>query len=569
MPTRKPKNKKTKASRKAPAKGGLPKSLNKSEDSDARLKVLEAYIGLIKKSGMLPTRSEMIMSGVSRDRIRQHFGTLEGLKNAAKDKEPSLFDNLIIEENFTEDAHEHLLQEIKKYKRFVITTAVTGCIVHEGFLSNIRAYCKRKNAKLLVMPASDPGSTQGFTLDASLGIDSIVFSDLQLNSNLFLCSIKMSAKHIDPSTGLDRIGQRHGSFIYASPKQRLKFMPVSNVKLPHAEMTTGAITLPNYTPKKYMSERTAYIATHDHVMGALIVEVVDDNRYHFRQIQADSDGSFVDLGDFYQQGKVSKLYAEGFVLGDWHSGETDPTARRAWREVCELVRPKKLFIHDGFNGLSINHHERHRQIRRSKLSSQGLLNLENELRTYAADLDDLASWPHVQEILAVKSNHDVFLDNWLEEGGWTDDPENYRLALKLADAMAEGKNPLKFACERLNMKNISKVRWLKMDEDYFIAGIQCGAHGHKGPKGSRGNIKGMESAYGRSNTGHAHGPEILRGAWQCGTSSYLKLDYNQGPSDWVHASILTYPNGMRQLINSFDGEWRLKEENATVKNKKK
>jgi hypothetical protein len=317
-----------------------------------------------------------------------------------------------------------------------------------------------------------------------------------------------------------------------------------------------------------MSERTAYIANHDHVMGAIIVEVLDDNRYHFRQIQADGDGSFVDLGDFYQQGKVSKLYAEGFTLGDWHSGETDPTARRAWREVCELVRPKKLFIHDGFNGLSINHHERHRQIRRSKLSSQGLLNLENELRTYASDLDDLASWPHVQEVLAVKSNHDVFLDNWLEEGCWTDDPENYRLALKLADAMAEGKNPLQFACERLSMKNINKVRWLKMDEDYFISGIQCGAHGHKGPKGSRGNIKGMEKAYGRSNTGHAHGPEILRGAWQCGTSSYLKLDYNQGPSDWVHASILTYPNGMRQMINSFDGEWRLREDSQVSRKKK-
>jgi len=554
------KNKK-KVLKKTPSRGPLKAS---KKDSDAKAKVLESYINLIKKSNMLPTRSEMILSGVSRDRIRQHFGNLDGLKAAAKNKYPNIFDNLIIEDNFTEEAYDQLLSEVKKYKRFVITTAVTGCMVHEGFLKNIRAYCKRKNAKLLVMPASDPGSTQGFTLDSSLGMDSVVFSDIQLNSNLFLCSIKMSAKHIDPSTGLDRIGQRNGSFIYASPKQRLKFMPVSNVKHPHAEMTTGAITLPNYTPKRYMSERTAYIANHDHVMGAIIVEVVDENRYHFRQIQADGDGSFVDLSDFYQQGKVSKLYAEGFTLGDWHSGETDPTARQAWKEVCELVRPKKIFIHDGFNGLSINHHERHRQIRRAKLSSEGLSNLEMELTRYAFDLNDIANWPHVQEVLAVKSNHDVFLDNWLEEGHWTSDPENYKIAIKLASAMSDGHNPLKFACERIanaapsKMKNINKIRWLKMDEDYFIAGIQCGAHGHRGPKGSRGNIKGMESSYGRSNTGHAHGPEILRGAWQCGTSSYLKLDYNQGPSDWVHASILTYPNGMRQLINSFEGEWRLK-----------
>ena len=70
-------------------------------------------------------------------------------------------------------------------------------------------------------------------------------------------------------------------------------------------MTTGAITLPRYfnisdkLHSPYMSERTADIANHDHVMGAIIVEVVDNKRYHFRQIQADADGGFVDLAEFY------------------------------------------------------------------------------------------------------------------------------------------------------------------------------------------------------------------------------------------------------------------------------
>jgi len=536
--------------------------------TDNHIELIKKYIALVKETGMYPGRAELDRVGYNRDKIRHYFSNLSLLKEAAftwaieKKNDPQAFDHIIDASIFTRENFEILQQNIKKYKRFVITTAVVGCKVHAGFLDSIQTYCKAKDAMLLVLPAADPASAGNWNLDPDLGMQSIVFGDIALNSNLFLCSIKLSAKQIDPTTGLDRIGQRNGSFIYASPKQRLKFMPVSNVKLPHAEMTTGAITLPKYfdigdtLASPYFSDRTAYIANYDHVMGALIVEVVDDNRFHFRQIQADDEGRFVDLGDFYSPTEVTKMYAEGLSMGDWHSGETDPTAVKAWRELCELVKPKKLFVHDGFNGLSINHHEKSRQIRRAVLAKQGLLNLESELKQFKEDLDDMAAWAGVEEIVVVKSNHDVFLDRWLDDGEYVDDPYNYEMGVELARAMVKGNNPLKYSIELFGLKT-KKVRWLSMDEDYFIAGIQMGAHGHKGPKGARGNIRGMEKAYGRSVTGHSHGPEILRGAYQNGTSSLLKLNYNEGPSDWVHSSTLVYPNGMRQLINSFNGEWRL------------
>lgn len=517
---------------------------------------------------MYPGRAELGKAGYNRDKLRHYFSNLLLLKQAAKEwseeNDPGAFDHIIDSSIFTKENFDILKNNVKKYKRFVVTTAVVGCPVHDGFLDSIQTYCKKKKAMLLVLPAADPASAGDWNLDPDLGKESVVMGDLPLNSNLFLCSIKQSAKQIDPTTGLDRIGQRNGSFIYASPKQRLKFMPVSNVKHPHAEMTTGAITLPRYFDIKdtlhspYMSERTAYIANHDHVMGAIIVEIVDKNMYHFRQIQADSTGAFVDLGDFYSGNKVTKMYAEALNMGDWHSGETDPTAKKAWREVIDLVKPKKLFVHDGFNGLSINHHERDRQIRRAILAKKGLLNLESELSAFAKDLDEMTGWGSIEQVVVVKSNHDIFLQGWLDHGEYVKDAHNYSVGVDLAKAMKDGHDPLKYGVEMLGLKNKNKVRWLSMDEDYFIAKIQCGAHGHKGPKGSRGSIAGMEKAYGQSVTGHAHGPEILRGAWQNGTSSYLKLSYNEGPSDWVHSSTLIYPNGMRQLINSFEGSWRLK-----------
>jgi len=523
-----------------------------------QVSIIKVYLKTLLKKGMHPSRLDMAEAGHNRDSIRQHFVSLQNLRAQAKEYDPKSFESIIDETLFTPKAFNKLAKTVRSFRRFVITTAVVGCPVHKGFLKSIRTYCKRNDAMLLVLPSADPASGNAWSLDPKLGKDHIVFGDISLNSNFFISGIKLSAKAIDPSTGLDRIGQRHGSFIYASPKQRLKFMPVSNVKHPHAEMTPGAITLPRYNSQRFMSERTAYIANHDHVMGAMIVEIADNKRYHFRPIQADSEGNFVDLGDFYTGNSVSKMFAEAFSLGDWHSGETDPSAVRAWKEVIDLVKPKKLFIHDGFNGMSINPHEKEKQISRAILADKGTLDLKAEITHFAKDLDMLASLPGIEQIIVVKSNHDVFLERWLEQGDWTKDPANYKLSLRLAGAMADGHNPLQFGAEMLGLKAKSSIKWLSIDEDYFIARIQCGAHGHKGPKGSRGNIKGMERAYGQCVTGHSHGPEILRGAYQNGTSSYLKLAYNEGPSDWVHSSTLIYSNGMRQMINSFDGDWHLK-----------
>ena len=527
------------------------------------IKLIKQYIKIVKSTGMYPGRAILDKAGYNRDKLRHYFTNLDQLKRTAQEwaeeNDPTAFQDVIDESIFTPKRLKALETTVKKYKRFVITTAVVGCPVHEGFLESIRTYCEHKDAMLLVLPAEDPASGGNWNLDPALGAESIVFGDISLNSNVFLCSIQVQAKQTDPTTGMDRIGQRNGSFIYASPKQRLKFMPVSNIKHPHAEMTTGAITLPKYLgTDKYVSKRTAYIANHDHVMGAIIVEIEDKNRYHFRQIQADASGAFVDLGDFYKGKKTSKLYAEAISMGDWHSGETSPTAIKAIKELIGVVKPSKLFVHDGFNGLSINHHERDRQIRRAILAKQGLLNLEAEIAWLARDLDTMLSWNPVEEIIVVKSNHDVFLDGWLDHGEYVKDPHNYSIGVDLAKAMKDGHDPLKFGVEMLGLKNKDKVRWLSIDEDYFIARIQCGAHGHKGPKGTRGSLKSMEKSYGLSVTGHSHGPEILRGAWQNGTMSHLKLNYNQGPSDWVHASTVIYPNGMRQLINSFEGNWRLK-----------
>lgn len=534
------------------------------EFSQKKKDMLKAYAQLRKKK-RTDLSMEDFTSGTSytKDMLRHHWGSITKIDAEARDKYPKCFMDVYIEDVMTEDALEHLRETVRTNDKFVITTAVTGCLLDVKAYNSIKQYCKLNKAALLVLVASDPASNldRGSLgrIDKRLLGEAIIFEDTHLNSNLFLSTIKLSAKQVDPITGIGRIGQREGSFIYASPKQRMKSSPVSNIKMPHFLMTTGAITEPDYLNVSYMSNRTAVIATHDHVMGGLIVEIGDSDEYHFRQFQCDNKGNFIDLGKEYNGKTVKDIRPEAFVLGDWHAGSTCPMSKKVWKEISKSLNPKYVVMHDMFDGRSINHHESQNIDSLAKRAASGHLNLDEELKHVARDLEELSTW--AEKTVVVKSNHDEFLKRFLQKGDFAGDPYNYKTFLKLALEYVETScDPLKYGVEKLgelDAKIAKNVIWLQRDEDFKVDGIQLGAHGDKGANGSRGGLKQMEFAYGNSVSGHSHSPEILRGAWQVGTSSKLKLSYNVGPSSWLNTSCIVYPNGQRQLINAIDGKYKI------------
>lgn len=523
---------------------------------ERRAEIVRKFVEYVRTNKSIPSWEDMSTVGFSRDVIKGIFPRHADLLAAARKAESDAFKDLIDGTIFNRIQAARLTESVGKFSRFVVTTAVVGCPVDEEFLASIQTYCRINSAMLLVLSSADPASKNAWTLDHRIGKEHVVVQDLRLNDNLFVSTIKLSAKHVDPTTGLTRIGQRNGTFIYASPKQRLRCAAMANNRYPHVLMTTGAVTVPQYATDRYMSERTAYVATHDHVVGAVVVEIEDDSQFHFRQIQADRNGEFVDVGYRYSKDGVRKESAAALVMGDWHSGETDPTAKSAWKEVCRRVSPDDLVVHDGFNGKSINHHESKKRLTQALKAQAGELDLKAEVTGFATDLDELSSWPR-RRVVVVESNHDQFLQRYLEDGTYVLDPHNCRFAVKLVgDAFEESLVPLKNAVELSGLKNKTKVRWIMADEGYQIAGIELGAHGHIGSNGQRNpGLANIETCYGESVTGHSHTPEILRGAWRVGTSSYLRLSYNEGPSSWLHTSCIVYRNGARQLINSFDGRW--------------
>jgi hypothetical protein len=531
---------------------------------DKRKQMLKLYADYVLETGGTPVHADLHDIGVNWAEVYHQFKTMDGYRKAALIAHPKAFKDIIDPCLFSPKVFAELQDDIKGFKRFFITTAVTGCNVHEGFYKTANSYCSKRDAVLLITPSSDTAaeSEKGFYLDPILKDNHIVFDDLGLNANCFISSVKLSAKHIDPITGLGRIGQRNGSFIFASPKQRLKMVATSSNQLPHALMTTGAITKPSYDSERYMSHRTAYIADHDHVIGGIIVEIQDNKTFHFRQVQAAADGSFVDLGIMYYPNGTTKSYApEALVLGDWHSGETDPVARRVFLDgkdsVTNVLKPKILIVHDGFNGRSISHHEEKDRVRRAQLAGLNQICLEDEIRQYGKDIDDFTA--KYEKVKIVCSNHDEFLHRYLKSGRFIEDPQNAKLASLLFHHMCDGHNPLQYALEKIiGLKHPEKIEWFNRSSEFKIAGCELSAHGDLGSNGAKGSLVQMEHAYGNYAGGHTHTPEILRQCWTVGTTSILNPNYVRGASSWMHCSMPIYGNGMRQLIMAIGENWRTK-----------
>lgn len=518
--------------------------------------ILSAYLRGINKLKRYPTKADMALVGYRRDLIREHFGSFEKLRAYVQENHSESIENVTEDRIKSPRKQAELEKTIKNCKRFVVTSAIEGGVVHKGFRESIEVYCKRNNAELLVMPSGKALEA----MDPNLVGEHWILRDTYLNSNLWLCSMKIPPKSAQPTDKLKRIGQRDGSLIAASPKQFLQFVAVGNERMAHAVMSTGAITLPNYSSRSGVSS-TDYIANHDHVMGAIIVEIVDDESYHFRQIQADEKGAFYSVGVKYSPTGFKREAPIGMLWGDLHSGEVDTDAKKANHEIMDETEVETVYLGDAFGGISINHHEEHNKLKRAILARENKMDLGAEIQTLCKEIDEITSKPHVKKVVIVDSNHHDFLSkHYLSEGKYVDEPQNYFLAHELVGAMGKGWNPLQYACEKIyGIKNHKMITWLKIDADDRIADVQMGAHGHKGANGSKGSKRTLEEAYGNAMHGHTHSPYIFRGIFCVGTTSILRPGFNEGPSGWVHCSGNVYKNGSRELINSFKGKWRLKD----------
>lgn len=540
----------------------------KSEIMQERL--LTNFLQLVIERKYVPIITEFRQhANVAAESVNKYFGSFEGLIEAARKRDPKAFKNIIDETSFNDAAFKELRSYVSEHKRFFITSAITGCDVHEDGLAAVQTYCKKNKAALLILPCSDPARQKEhknkWTLSPDLPKKSVVFRDLSLNDNIVLSTIKMSAKQLQPLTGIKRLSQKRGSAIVASPKQFLEFVANSNnnTEIPRALMSTGAITKANYRTEMYMSERTASLAELDHTLGGIIVEIKNGRIFFARHVQIDpKTGSFTDVDRKYNaDGTVEKVTADLVQTGDWHVLSTDEDTRRVAKEIVDVVKPKYLTFEDFFDGITINPHERHNLVSLSKKAKKGMLSLDMELEACRKEINEICKWA-AENVVFKYGNHEDFLKRYLNDGAFMDEPLNKLIGMKLTIALEELEiNPFEYAMrEMYKVSQPDKVKFLTINDSFKVNGIENGAHGHMG-KGGRRNpgMAEIEECYGASNVGHNHSAAIFRSVFRVGTSTKLQLSYNDGPSAWTQTHLIQHKDGSRQLIHVINGEWRLQD----------
>jgi len=442
----------------------------------------------------------------------------------------------------------------KMVKKYIITTAQREASLNNEFLDTLERYKSFINAEKIIVLPTDGASVDDEDINEYFYTSShyeVTTNNVRLNKNIQISNYAIKPQQIDPVTGLARFAQDDSSTIFASTKQRMKVIPNSNIDLPKVIMTTGACTHP-----RYRDNRIGRIAAKDHIYGAIVVEVEGNKWYHYRQIQAQKNGIFYDLGTKFDGKKKPYLKRpEALVLGDLHVGDTNPKVLEETYAMIKDYKPKRVILHDVFNNHSISHHEDGKIIDKYKRTQSHTLLLEKELKGLAEQLYDFAHKYPKTEFVVVKSNHDEGLERYLNEARFTKEPQNALIGSKLLTACLEGYDPLEYGVNEM-IPMPKNITFLQADSDYKVRGWQLANHGHLGANGARGSIRSIEWANGKSITAHSHTPEIFRNVYKVGTSTNLKLSYNRGYSSWLNTHGFLYDNGRVQLVNIVNGKHR-------------
>jgi len=446
-----------------------------------------------------------------------------------------------------------------KAQTFVITSAQSNSPVNDKFFDTLLAYCGHRKAELFIVPIKYGTTSREHHFDDHIK-QYIVENNVRLHDNLrLLGSIRISATTENPLTGLAAISQGD-SIVVGHNQLQLTTLPVNSDDHPVIMCSTGTIS-----ERAYSETKSGYKAGFNHSFSAVVVEL-DGPIFHLRHLNWDGE-SFHDLDTRYASDLVSHESIEALVTGDEHAIFADPTVREATygskTSIAAVLKPKQIVRHDLLDCYAVSHHHKHNPFIQFAKNQSGMNRMEDELEDTINHV--VNTTPPGAVNIIVSSNHNDHLTRWLMECDPKEEPWNAVLyhglmyeMLKRTRSTETGTaypNPFQLYTEPLFKARATNVRFVERREVYKIKDIEVANHGDKGSNGSRGSRKQFSQLPSKTIIGHSHSPGIEKGCYQVGTSSYLDLEYNSGPSSWLNTHCIIHSNGKRQLVNIIKGKW--------------
>lgn len=391
------------------------------------------------------------------------------------------------------------------------------------------------------------------------------------------------------------------SQVFAAPAFELEHRPrvgkQAGDRYPKAIMTTGAITDPNYRRDNLgQQDRTGEIATANHSYGAVIVEFASDRKtFHFRQLVSGKSGRFYDIGP---KGVVSVTPQEvtvadpkedpvvsAIVFGDWHTGLTDSSVRKATffgrDSLVSILRPEHGVLQDFVDMFSVNPFDRdekrgHMPLRVLK-EKKGWNCLLTEFMRGVKEIEWMMRHSHKSMTLHyLPSNHPEFAHDFISSGAWIRDVTNAEVGAELFLAWIRDLrksrskreirdfDPVGYYLKELLPEPLRNRMRFHQRKGAVIFPDKVSPkkrilvlHGDIGMSGrhSRG-FREFRKQNIRVILGHNHSAMIWGPVWRVGVSTPSSLHYVRNPSTaWTNTHCVVFKTGQRMLVNIVNGKW--------------
>jgi len=474
---------------------------------------------------------------------------------------------------------------VRNAKKIVVTAAQFGGSLNNDWLTTLETYCKHQNAVLVVLPIKygpvkfiDGKYTQLFPNRLK---GKILFYDMLVCNGSF----NLNTERLRPT--LERFltdslcelgGNTHQ--IFAAPAAELQHQMIVDC-YPKAIMTSCAVTHPTYTLDKLgQQDRTGAVAMHNHVYGAVVLNCDGDGFTQYYHLFADKNNGCYDLdhrsgGSFYYSGEtVIKPHTnaiKAIVLGDWHTGKTDPVVRDVtFNQLIPTINPERVYLHDFVDCDSVSKWEIKQATRRAWKAPLGYDSLDTELKSAVAEINWMKERTDA-EIFVVASNHIEYVNEYIDTMRWTKDDANLEIGSTLFSMVVadiKERNPVKVYAATsdpvalyLNSQNIDRFKALDRTENHIVAGHLLNMHGDLGPKGvpTRSNKEfrkvGMPCVL-----GHNHSATTWGTVKRAGTSTPRTQFYVTSPgTNWTNSHVILFDNNQSLTINIINGKYCVKQ----------
>ena len=429
--------------------------------------------------------------------------------------------------------------------KYIITTAQKSAKANKNLIANIKAFQKVHDINddgLLVFIMNGKYKEDEIIDPAIFDAGFSIVDNMKLNSNLRLRDMKVQAQKIKPFNGLNSKLPRECSHIL--PATKLRYETLSNLSHhPRALISTGAITEGAYKLNTQLGNK----AQEQHQFGFVYVKIVDNRIFHAMQVDCQKNGNFHYLNEFYNKGKMTIVSPKAIVLGDLHIGILDKKAYALSLQQLHDMKPEYVALHDIFDGASVNHHEKKSFISSLKNFQLKKDSLDKELRMVHKHLWEMSKeFPNIKFIIP-ESNHDVFLRRYIDSGDFMFNAQNFLFVASIIPEVLKEKKPvLEIALSHIG-ELPKNMKFLLENDEFRVAGVNIGSHGHLGVSGSRGSVSQFDKQNFNQMSGHTHKPERQANAISVGTNSILNQRYMKGPGAHAHANGIVYKDGHQML----------------------